>query len=180
MAQYSAKCLTENIFKKASKKAKDFFKATKKNLKNIKKSIVRNKKQYTVKKTPKNFKPGSLITFKYDALDKTKQFDKNPLVLSLGLSRNNNKHFLGLNVHWMPESKRVLLASLIIEMLNKKKDLVYDDIKPLLKQFEGTPILRRYAIRRVSNKVIQMPQDMYMASASITYPEWHYGDADFR
>lgn len=176
MAMYGTKCLTENIFKKASQKAKAFFKATKKTLGKIKRSIIKNKKQYTTKKTPENFKPGSLITFRYDALDKTKQFDKNPLVVSLGLSKQNNKHFLGLNLHWMPENQRVLLASLILEMLEKKPKLVYDDIKPLIKKFEKSPILRRYAIRRVSAKVIQMPEDMYMASASISFPEWHYGD----
>jgi len=179
MAIYGTKCLTENIFKKASQKAKSFFKATKKTLKKIKKSFVKDKKKYTVKKTAKNFKPGSLITFRYDALDKSKQFDKNPLVLSLGLSKQNNKHFLGLNLHWLPESQRVLVASLIIEMLDKNPNLMYDDVKPLIKRFEKSPILRRYAIRRVSQKVIQMPEDMYMASASISYPEWHYADSDF-
>jgi len=173
-------CLNENIFKKAYKKAKDFFKATKKTLKKIKKSIIKNKKEYTTKKTPKNFKPGSLITFKYDAIHKDKKFDKNPLVVSLGLSRQNKKHFLGLNIHWMPEKQRVLLASLVLEMLEKKPDLMYEDVKPLIKRFEGTPILRRYAIRRVSQKVIQMPEDMWLASASISFPEWHYADKDFK
>ena len=170
------RCLTEGLFSKAKKKAKDFLKATKKTLTNIKKSIVKDKKKYTTKKTASTFKAGNLLTFRYNALDQTKKYDKNPLIVCLGSPRDNSRHTLGLNLHWLPQNQRVLLASLVIEMLEKRKGvLYYEDIKPLLKKFEGSPILRRYAIRRISNSVISMPQDMYLASASISYAEWSYG-----
>jgi len=173
------RCLTEGLFSKAKKKAKDFLRAAKNTLKSIKKSIVKDKKKYTTKKTASTFKPGNLLTFRYNALDQTKKFDKNPLIVCLGSPRDNSRHTLGLNLHWLPENQRVLLASLVIEMLEKNNGvLVYNDIKPLIQKFKGSPILRRYAIRRISNQVISMPQDMYLASATITYPEWHYGDKE--
>jgi len=163
-----------NIFKKAAQKAKNFIKQAGKEIKTTKRDFVKQfKRKYTGKKKPSNFKPGQLITFTYNALDASKKFDKKPLVVSLGLSKNNNKHFLGLNVHWMPENQRVLLGSLIVEMLNKKNGkLDYEDIKPLIRKFEGKPILRRYAIRRVSPKVIELPQDVYLRACSIDYAQW--------
>lgn len=167
-----------DIFKKASQMAKDFFKDIKNLTKKAKKEIVRKmKKEYKVNKSPSSFAPGTLVTFRYNALDATKKFDKSPLCVMLGLARDNPKHAFGLNVHWLPEKQRVLLASLVVEMLKAKKGkLEYKDIKPLMKKFEGSPILRRYAIRRVSQKVIQMPVEQYLAAAEISFPEWNEGE----
>ena len=76
------------ILDKAIKRAKQFVKDTKKTLKTTKQSIVKDfKRKYTGKKQAKNFLPGSMITFQYDAIDDTKKFDKKPLVISLGLSK---------------------------------------------------------------------------------------------
>lgn len=163
-----------NIFKKAAEKAKQFFKDIKLMTRKAKRELVGAfKKEYKTKKTPSSFYPGTLITFRYDALHPQNKFDKSPLCVMLGSPRDNPKHVLGLNVHWLDEKKRVLLASLVVELLNKNKGkLVYKDIKPLIKQFKGSPILRRYAIRRVSQTVIQMPTEVYLAAASISYPEW--------
>jgi len=163
-----------NIFKQAAARAKQFVKDTKKTLKATKKDIIKSfRRKYTGKKQPKNFLPGKMITFHYNALDDTKRFDKNPLVMSLGLARDNKKHFYGINLHHMPKSKRILLASLLTEMLERKGgELDYDDVKPLLKKFEKSPILRRYAIRRVSQKVIEMPEDVYLRAASFDFADW--------
>jgi len=162
------------ILDKAIKRAKNFIKDTKKTLKTTKRDIVKDfKRKYTGKKQPSNFKPGKMLAFQYNAIDETKKFDKKPLVMSLGLSKDNKKHFYGINIHWMPENQRILLASLLTEMLEKKGgELDYNDVKPLLKKFEKSPILRRYAIRRVSPKVIEMPSDVYLRAASFDFSDW--------
>ena len=166
---------TPNILKKAFNKAKDFINITKKEVKKVKRDFVKDfKRKYTSTKTVDKFEAGSLVTFTYNALDKTKKFDKKPLILSLGFSKKfGRQRFLGLNLHHLPESQRVLLASLVVEMLKKKKKLTYNDVLPLIKKFKGSPILRMYAMRRVSKKVIKMPQDIYLRAASIDYATWH-------
>jgi len=162
------------ILDKAIKRAKNFIKDTKKTIKSTKREIVKTfRRKYTGKKQAKNFLPGSMITFEYNAIDKNKRFDKKPLVISLGLAQDNTRHFVGLNIHWMPENQRVLLASLITEMLEKKGGkLDYKDVKPLIKKFEKSPIFRRYAIRRVSPKVVQMPSEIFLRAASLDFSDW--------
>jgi len=164
----------KNIFKTASKKAKDFVKDFKKLGRSAKKKFLRKfQKENKTKKTPSSFKEGNFLFFKYNAIHEEHKFDKNPLIICLGKSRQNQKHILGLNVHWMPENQRVLLASLISEIKKKNNGrVVYEDIKPLIKRFEGSPILRRYAIRRISNTILQMDDNEYLAAASISFPEW--------
>jgi len=159
-----------NIFKKAQQKAKNFLDATKKELKKTKSSFVKEfKRKYTDKKTKESLEAGNLLTFEYNAIDKTEKYDKRPFIVSLGQSQKNKKHILGLNLHHIKsESQRVLLASLIVEMLEKKKKLYYKDVKSLIKKFEGSPILRQYAVRRISQKVIRMPQEVYLRAATFT------------
>jgi len=160
-----------NIFNKAKDKAKTFLNTIKKELKSTKKTFVKNfKRKYANKKTKDSLKAGSLISFDYNALHKQHMYDKKPFIVSLGQSKNNKKHILGLNLHHIREEKnRVLLASLIVEMLNKNNGkLVYEDIKPLIKKFEGSPILRQYAVRRISQRIIKMPTDVYLRASTMT------------
>lgn len=163
-----------NIFKKAADMAKNFLKDIKLMSRKARRELVsKMKKEYKTNKTPSSFAPGTLVTFRYNALDATKKFDKSPLCVMLGLARDNKKHAYGINLHWLPEKQRVLLASLVVEMLKKNNGkLTYEDIKPLMRKFHNSPILRRYAIRRVSQKVIQMPPEQYLAAADISFPEW--------
>jgi len=163
-----------NILSKAAKRAKNFFSDTKKILKKSKRDIVKSfKRNYTNQKKESNFQAGKMLMFRYNAIHDQKKFDKNPLIVCLGRSRRNKKHMLGLNIHWMPVKQRVLLASLITEMLDNKKELSYEDIKPLLTKFKGSPILREYAIRRVSKKVMEIPKDVFLQAASISTPDWN-------
>jgi len=165
-----------NIFKKAWNKTKDFLKSVKNQTKKVSKDFVRKfRKDYKVKKNKSYIKPGKLMTYKYNAKDVTKKFDKNPLIVCLGWSRKfPNSHFLGLNLHWMPKEKRVYLAALIVEMLDKKDGkLVYEDVKPLIKKFEGSPILRMYIFKRVSKDMMVMNEEVYLQAASLSYEEWH-------
>jgi hypothetical protein len=167
------------ILKKALDKSKKFLKSLKKDTKKVSRNFIKDfKRKYSDKKTIDKFKPGTLLNFRYNALDKTKKFDKNPLIVCLGFAKPRgkikaNKYIYGLNLHWLPQNQRVLLASLVVEMLNDKKDkLEYNDIKPLLKRFEGSPILRMYVVRRVSSKIIKLPKDVYLRAASIDFADW--------
>jgi len=164
----------KQVLGKAMARTKNFLKDTKKTLNKNKREFVKSfKREYTGKKQPKNFMPGALITFEYDAIDAVKKFDKTPLCVMLGPAKDNPKHAMGLNVHWLPMNQRVALASLVVEMLEQKNGkLEYEDIKPILRKFEGSPILRRYAIRRVSSKVIQMPPEVYLRAASLDAADW--------
>jgi hypothetical protein len=164
-----------NILKDAQKKAKDFYKILRKENKGMKKRFAKDYvKKYGVSKTAKAFKPGALVSFKYDALHKEHKFDKSPLVISLGDSKKNgNNYFLGLNIHWLPEKQRVLVASLIVEMLEMNNGILkYEDIKPVMKIFKNSPVLRMYIKKRVSSKVILMEKDVYLRAASIDYASW--------
>jgi len=165
-----------NILKDAQRKAKDFYKLLRKETKGTNKKFAKEYlKKYGATKSGKSFLPGSLITFKYDALHKEHKFDKHPLVVSLGDSKKHGRaYFLGLNLHWFPKSRRVLIASLIVELLKDRHGkLEYNDIKPIMTMFKDTPMLRMYIKTRVSKKVIKMEQDVYMRAASISYEEWH-------
>lgn len=169
--------MKKSILQNAFKQAKQFVKSLKKEPKKATKTFANYFKQkFGKKKVKDDFEPGSLITFRYDAKHKEHKFDKNPLVVSLGYSKKFGKnYFLGINLHWLPKSRRVLVASLIVEMLKDRNNkLEYDDIKPLLKIFEGTPMLRMYIIKRVSKKILRMPPETYKRAASIDYASWHY------
>ena len=167
-----------NILQKAYKSAKNFMKNLKKEKKDTNKKFAKEfGKTYGASKNRKSFEPGNLITFKYDAKHKQHKYDKHPLVVSLGYSKKfGKKYFLGLNLHWFPKSRRVMIASLIVEMLKDRDGvLTYEDVKPLMKMFKNTPMLRMYITKRVSKKVLQMPPDVYKRAASISYEEWSGG-----
>jgi hypothetical protein len=134
-------------------------------------------KTYGTSKKKDSFAPGNLITFKYNALHKENKYDKHPLVVSLGYSKKfGKKYFLGLNLHWFPKSRRVMIASLIVEMLKDRNGkLTYEDVKPLMQMFKDTPMLRMYIVKRVSKKILQMPPETYKRAAAISYEEWAGG-----
>jgi len=168
-----------NIFKKAINKASDFLKAVKKETIKQKRQFVKSfKRKYTYVKTADSFEPGNLLSFNYNALHKEHRYDKAPFIVSLGYAKPRGKvkpkkYIYGLNLHHLREQDRVKLASLIVEMLNKKNDkLEYEDIKPLLRKFEGSPILRMYVIRRISQRVIKMPKDVYLRASTFTYGDF--------
>jgi len=165
-----------NILKDAQKKAKDFYKILRKENKGMKKRFAKEYlKKYGTGKSQKTFTPGNLISFKYDAKHKENKFDKNPLVVSLGDSKEHGRaYFYGLNIHWLPEKQRILVASLIVEMLDMNNGkLEYKDIKPVMKIFKNSPVLRMYIKGNVSNRIIQMEKDVYLRAASIDYATWH-------
>jgi hypothetical protein len=50
-------------------------------------------------------------------------------------------------------------------------EVEYKDVKPIIKQFEGSPILRSYIYSRVSNTVIDIPPDQFLKFASLSFED---------
>ena len=164
-----------DFIKTAASKVKDFFKNSYKKVKKKSKEIINHlKKEGSDKKSSKMIQPGAMSTFKYDAKDKQKKFDKQPLIISLGPSRVTKGNFLGLNLHHLPVKDRVSIASFFIELKKKRSgNLTYQDVKPFLSKFKGHPVLRQYIYRRVGSKVIYINDDeLFLSSAAIDTAEW--------
>jgi len=166
-----------SFLKNAAKNTKEFFKNKFKDIKKSAKAIVKNfTKKYGSSKKRSNFKPGKMLQFNYRAKDANKRYDKNPLIIVLGPPKNKqlrHTHVLGLNLHWLPMKSRVSVASFFVE-LNKKRNnqLRYDDIKPFVNKFAGHPVLRMYIIQNISQKVVELPEDMFMTAASVPSERW--------
>ena len=163
--------------KNAMNKAKNFIKDKWAYVtKNAKKLVRTLDRKYGNQKKPSNFKAGKLIAFTYKAKDATKRYDKKPLVICLGPPKNpklRRTHTYGLNAHWLPRKDRVKVAAFFVELLEKRKGkLKYEDIKPFLYKFKGSPVLRMYIIQRIGNKVIEMPPEVYLTAASIPSEVW--------
>ena len=138
----------------------------------VKQSIEYIKKLFKIKTTltNKDFKPGTILTFNYNAKDKTQTYDKTPLVLVL---RRNNIHTLAINFHWAPTSMRVFLVNIILEK-NKKNiekglplDFSYKELKPLLKRIGFAPVIRLYINSRISSKGVVIPSSDLMHAARL-------------
>ena len=159
-----------NWLKNAWKNAKKFFKDEYKNIKKNAKKVWNNLKQTTgTNKTRKVFEAGNLVAFNYDAKHKQKKYDKNPLVIMLGPSRKYKDLYLGLNIHWIKNpQERTAIASYFLELKNKRNGtLVYDDVKPWIKKYKDSPVLRSYYYNRVSKRVYQMEDEQYLVAAAI-------------
>jgi len=164
-----------NFLKNAASKAKEFFKKTYKTVKKKSKDIISYlKKNSSDKKSQKMIQPGAMSTFKYNAKDKNKKFDKQPLIISLGPSKQTKGNFYGLNLHWLPVSERVSVASFFIELRKKRKgNITYKDVKPFLSKFKGHNVLRQYIYKRVGDRVIYInDDDLFISSAAIDTAEW--------
>lgn len=94
-----------------------------------------------------DFKSGNLLFLKYSAKDKTRIYDKNPLIMVLV---HNSKHTLGLNFHWLPYNMRIELIRLIYSLnysnVKNRKPLKfsYDDLRAFLKKRGYAPCIRKY------------------------------------
>ena len=165
-----------NFIKNAVSKAKDFFKKKYKDIKRSAKNIVKHLRQNASdkKEWARVAKPGAMIQYKYNAKDKTKKFDKQPLIISLGPSKQNKGNYYGINIHWLPVKDRVSIASFFIELKKKRKGkLTYNDIKPFLSKFKNHPALRQYIFKRVGNRVIYINDDeLFLAAAAIDTADW--------
>jgi hypothetical protein len=168
--QGRAKSINEKSFmSNVLQKTKDFLKKSTKSIKKDAKKIWRDLKiSAGRRKTLNTFKPGNLVAFSYNPKNPEKTYDKKPLVLMLGPSRKKKNLYLGLNLHHMPLNQRVGAATFFMELLEKRNgQLTYDDVKPFLKKFQGSPILRSYYYSRVSKQVYEMSTEQYQVAAGM-------------
>jgi len=122
--------------------------------------------------------PGNLIFTFYDAKDKSRTYDRTPLILIL---RINNRHLLGLNFHWVPLSMRINLIKMIISMnennikKNKPLQFNYEDLRPRLKSFGYAPVIRRYINSRISKTGVVIPPERLMEVARLKTETFTHG-----
>lgn len=122
------------------------------------KSLLKNKESLS----RKNFQPGRLLMYHYDAKDKDQTYDRTPLVLIL---RTGKIHTLGLNFHWLPVSMRVSLIKHILKVnkhnIAKGSELqfTYTDFKPMLRKYGYAPCIRLYINNRISPKGTVIPPE---------------------
>lgn len=108
----------------------------------------------------KTIRAGNFVIFKYDAKDKTKNYDKTPLVFILWKSKS---YMLGLNVHWCLHNMRKLFLNHILKFnaknIKEGKPLEYDykRLKPFLRKIGMFPVIRLYIRKRISQKVVLIP-----------------------
>ena len=125
-----------------------------------------------VKLDNSSFTPGNLLIYRYNAKDKTKVWDKRPMVLVLAATKTR---MLGLNFHWIPFAMRVWLVRYILKQ-NKKRirngeKIVfgYKKIKPLLKKLGYAPCIRLYirTQRRISPNGVVLPPERLIEAAQL-------------
>jgi hypothetical protein len=150
----------KEILDKAKRFVKGNIKDINKNAKNIMQEI---RNEYGKSKSVKDFAPGNMLTYRYDAKYNERTFDKKPLIICLGYPKDRKfrkTHFYGLNLHWLPVSERVSVATYFLALMKKKNGkLVYQDVKPWLSRYKDSKVLRMYIIKNVSNKLIKFPDD---------------------
>ena len=166
-----------NFIKNAINKAKNFIQTSIKDIKKNAQKILNDfKREYMSGKKPSNFLPGKMLAMNYRAKDATKKFDKNPLIICLGPPKNKElqkTHTFGLNLHWLPAKDRVTIASFFVELLDKRNGkLRYEDVKPFMYKFKGSPVLRMYIIKNIGSRVIEMPSEAFLTASAIPSEKW--------
>ena len=122
----------------------------------------------TSKKPLRDLSPGDLITFSYNAKDKTRVFDRTPMVLILGV---NSKYVLGINFHWCPLRIRKKLVrglnTLRDDKTKKLSRINYKKFKILAKSLMVYPIIRLYIKGRMSSRGVLIPTEHLDAAVLI-------------
>jgi hypothetical protein len=143
----------------------------------MKKMMKTNKK----KLSNKDFLTGKILSFGYDAKDKTATWDSTPLVIVLIRGKS---HTLAVNLHWAPVPLRIILVKKIL-MLNKNNiknkkplELNYSDIKPFLKKVGFAPIIRLYINKRITSMGIVIPDEHLMNAAKLKSETFTQGKVD--
>lgn len=127
--------------------------------------LLKTKKR---KMTLKDFEPGSLLMYNYNAKNKEETYDVTPLVMVLKYSR---RYVLGINFHWAPIPLRIILVKKILQTnvknikAGKKLDFNYKTLKPFLKRIGFSPIIRLYLKNRISETGVVIPPEYLMSAA---------------
>ena len=117
-----------------------------------------------------DFALGRLLFLKYNAKDKTKVYEKNPLILVL---MRNSRHTLGLNFHWVPYNMRIELVNFILKLnesrVNNYKRLKfpYPVLKKFLKKRGFVPCVRKYINQRFSRSGVVIPNTRLLGFARL-------------
>lgn len=125
-------------------------------------------KTKTKKLTLKDFEPGSLLMYRYNAKDKLQSYDATPLVIVLKTSR---RYVLAANLHWAPIPLRIILVKKILQMntknikAGKKLEFSYKDLKPFMKKIGFAPVIRLYIKNRISETGVLIPPEHLMNAA---------------
>lgn len=117
--------------------------------------------------TSKDFTPGKILMYRYNAKNQEQTFDKTPLVMVLKQSRG---YVLGINFHWAPIPMRVALIKKIIQAPGNRKNIrqgkplefSYGQLKPFLKKIGMAPIIRLYIKSRISRTGVVVPDSELM------------------
>lgn len=122
----------------------------------------------------KYVQPGSLISYKYDALHKsTLQFwDSNPAIIVLAV---RGYRMLGLNLHFVPFPMRKLIVEYVLKKnstnikLNKPISIDYRTMKSFLYAIKATICIRAYLIRRITSRVtiVKSHRDYIIGATSL-------------
>lgn len=121
-------------------------------------------------KVKKDFKPGNMLFYRYDAKDKEKVYDKTPLIIVLWKTKG---YVLGLNLHWCPIPLRKIFLKAVFKINSKNiKDglplhIDYKMVKPLIVNLGLSPIIRMYIFSRISVKGLVVPQEMMMKAIAL-------------
>lgn len=127
-------------------------------------------KKSRVKLTDKQLKPGKIISFSYRAQDQLKSYDKTPLVMVLS---QNRKYMLGINLHWAPMSKRLILVNFILNSNKtnikngKPLEMTYQGIRGAIKAIGAFPVIRLYIKRNMSKYGVVVPDEMLLPAAKM-------------
>jgi len=168
-----------NILKKAVKKIKNLGAkelTPKESLEMLKNLIKKSKVPIQ-----KNLKPGAIITFVYDAMNKEADFDRTPLVMVLS---STSKYMLGCNFHWMPTSKRQILVQYILDK-NKNRirknlpiQISYKSLRSAMKSIGAFPVVRLYIRGRMSRMGVRIPDELLMQATKMKTETFTKGKAN--
>lgn len=111
----------------------------------------------------KDFMTGRMVTFSYNAKDKTKAWDNTPLVIVL---RRSKGYTLGLNFHWVPTKIRYVLLEYILKRNksaitnNEPLRVSYDMVKDLIIKLKLRAVVRLYINKRISKRGVVIPYEL--------------------
>jgi hypothetical protein len=129
----------------------------------------------------KHLKPGSIVTFVYDAKDKSQNFDRTPLVMVLSTTP---KYMLGCNFHWLKVSYRTTLVQYILDK-NKNRirkklpvQISYKSIRAAMKGIGAFPVVRLYIRGRMSATGVRIPDELLMQASKMKTETFTKGKAN--
>lgn len=123
----------------------------------------------------RDIKTGTMIIFRYNAINKTVIYDKTPCNIVLWRTKT---HTLCLAFHWAPLGLREKIVEYIYSINkdniknNKPLEVDYKSMKPFLRASGSIPIIRLYINSRMSKSAVIVPSESLKIAA-------RYSNEDF-